>query len=115
MERLTVDGEETTALRPSGDTRIECGWCGSPTKPERCSSCGRAPEQPWIQRGQEAPRIPTKAGRPGLDEKTVRSLWAQAKRELAAEGRPATLDAIAEKLDRDPRTVREWRVRFSLR
>jgi hypothetical protein len=67
---------------------------------------------PWEQRGLEPPAADAKAGRPTLDAKTIRRMWAEAKKAL---GPGATLDQIAEQLDRSPRTVREWRVRYSLR
>lgn len=94
---------------------IVCGWCAKPTKPGACSTCSRPAELPWTQRGQEPPTVDVKAGRPTLDEKAIRAAWTKAQRDLRAAGKAATLDAIAEALDRSPRTVREWRVRYSLR
>ena len=94
---------------------ILCGWCGVATSPDRCASCGRDPEVPYLQRGQPVRIIEPEPGRPALDADEVRRKYADARASLVSEGRPATVEAIAERLDRSPRTVREWRKRYSLR
>lgn len=92
---------------------IECGWCGVPTStPDRCQSCRHEdPAKPWVQRGQEPPSVTSTPGRPALDEHAIRARYAEAR---AALGVAATVEAIAERLDRSPRTVREWRKRYGL-
>jgi hypothetical protein len=77
--------------------RVVCGWCRHPTPPERCDYCGHPPALPWLQRGMAVPAADNDAGA-----------------ELAASGHEPTVEAIAEKLDRSPRTVRAWRQRFAL-
>lgn len=95
--------------------RIACGWCGHPTTPAACLYCGRDPSLPWVQRGQAPPVVPEHAeGRPALDERDVRRRYEEARDALVAEGREPTVEAIAERLDRSPRTVREWRQKFAL-
>jgi hypothetical protein len=96
--------------------RVVCGWCHHPTPPGSCDYCGRAAAVPWIQRGQAVPAADHDAGqgRPSLDAVEVRRLLDGATSELLAEGRTATVESIAEKLDRSPRTVREWRRRFDV-
>jgi primosomal protein N' len=103
MERITVDGDETTALRPTGETR--CGWCGHVTAPERCRYCGRDPLLPYRQRGVQPPAIEVKPGRPGLDEAVLRRRLADARQLL---GPTATVEELAEQLDVSPRTARRW-------
>ena len=95
--------------------RIACGWCGHATRPEACLYCGRDPSQPWVQRGLEPPVIAEhEAGRPALDERDIRERYEHARDALVAEGKDATVEAIAERMDRSPRTVREYRQRFGL-
>lgn len=89
---------------------ILCGWCGQATVPARCMVCGRDPRTPWLQRAQEPPTVDE--GRPALDPAEVRRLYAEAK---AALGPAATVEALAERLGRSPRTIRDWRRRFGLR
>ena len=85
---------------------IRCGWCGHPTEPERCGHCGhRDPEQPWIQRGEEVPKVAVENGRPALDPADIARRLAEAR---AAIGSPATVARIAEYLDVSERTVRRW-------
>lgn len=108
MERVTVDGDETTALRPTGETRVACGWCGHPTAPGTCGYCGRDPSRPYLQRGIPVVHVPMpKAGRPGLDDATIRARLREATEIL---GPDATVQEIAEQLGVDPRTVRRWKV-----
>lgn len=96
-------------------TRIVCGWCGHPTPDPRCAYCGRDPRLPWRQRGAEPPsEAEHEPGRPTLDEADIRRRYDEARKALIAEGREPTVEAIAERLDRSPRTVREWRARFGL-
>lgn len=92
---------------------ICCGWCGWPTPDEpRCVGCNRDPQLPWRQRGQTAPVIShAEAGRPALDAAAIRAAYLGARERL---GPKATVEAIAEALDRSPRTIREWRKRFVL-
>jgi hypothetical protein len=103
---------ETTAIPPGGTYRVQCGWCGRVAEPPRCGNCGRDPEQAWAHRGLDAPRVAE--GRPTLDEDAVRLAYTRAVDELREDGKPVTVEAIAEKVDRSPRTVREWRKRLSL-
>jgi Homeodomain-like domain len=95
---------------------IRCGWCHAATPDNAwCAVCSHPdPRIPWEQRNLPVPVLQTE-GRPSLDEQDVRHRYAEAKASLEAEGRSATVEAIAERLDRSPRTVREWRARFSLR
>jgi hypothetical protein len=96
-------------------TRIACGWCGHPTPAGRCLYCGRDPVLPWFQRGREAPVLPEhESGRPTLDERDIRRRYQEACDALVAAGREPTVEAIAERLDRSPRTIREWRAKFAL-
>ena len=96
-------------------TRIACGWCGHPTVRGCCLYCGRDPALPWAQRGVEPPEvIEHESGRPALDERDIRRRYEEACDALVAEGRKPTVEAIAERLDRSPRTVREWRAKFGL-
>ena len=75
---------------------IVCGWCGKPTTPERCSACGHIdPARPYVQRGEPVPTT---------DPNQHRLTEAE-----AALGPRATVDALAEYLSVDPRTVRRWR------
>jgi hypothetical protein len=96
--------------------RVVCGWCHHPTPPECCDYCGRKPAVPWFQRGQAVPVADhdAGAGRPALDAREIRLAYDEAKAQLAASGRETTVEAIAELLDRSPRTVRAWRQRFAL-
>ena len=50
-------------------------------------------------------------GRPALEGRDIRLAYDAARSAL---GPDATIEAIAEKLDRSPRTVRAWKVRFGL-
>jgi hypothetical protein len=104
VERLTIDGDETTALRPVGETR--CGWCGHTTTPARCGYCGRDPATPYRHRGEELPVVEPAKGRPGLDNDDIRRRLAGA---LDALGPHATVESLAELLDVSPRTVRRWK------
>ena len=95
--------------------RIACGWCGHPTLPGRCGYCGRDPELPYRQRGREAPVVSDHVeGRPPLSERDIRERYDAARRDLRSRGVEATVEALAEALDRSPRTVREWKSRFGL-
>jgi hypothetical protein len=69
---------------------------------------------PWTQRGLDPPIARADSGRPQLDEAVIRSLYQAARTALTAAGRPVTVDALAEELDRSPRTVRDWKQRFGL-
>jgi transposase len=53
----------------------------------------------------------TGSGRPALDARGIRLAYDAARSAL---GPNATIEAIAEKLDRSPRTVRAWKARFDL-
>jgi hypothetical protein len=92
---------------------IICGWCGGETPhADRCARCRHVdPARPWIQRDEPVPVVVAREGRPALDEDQLRREYADAVRELGDAGQPATVEAIAERLDRSPRTVREWRKR----
>lgn len=103
---------ETTAISPGGTYRVTCGWCSHIAEPPRCGYCGRDPLTPWAQRGEDAPTV--SEGRPTLDGDEVRGLYREARAAVVASGRPPTVEAIAERLDRSPRTVRDWRRRFGL-
>lgn len=109
MERLTIDGDETTALRPTGETRlIRCGWCGAVTKPaEPCHACGHGePEKPWVQRDQAVPSVRTDAvGRPVLEPAAIRRLLREARSAL---GPSATQAQLAEHLQVSTRTLGRW-------
>lgn len=96
---------------------IRCGWCNHPTPAEaRCVHCGHVePARPWTQRGEAPPTVQPEAGRPPLDADDIRRRYAEAREDLERSGRPVTVEAIAEALDRSPRTVREWRKRYALR
>lgn len=96
-------------------SRIACGWCGHPTCRERCLYCGRDPVLPWTQRGLVPPEVTEhEPGRPSLDERDIRRRYQEAHDALVAAGRKPTVEAIAEQLDRSPRTVRDWRTKFGL-
>lgn len=97
-------------------TRVVCGWCGHPTPPGRCEYCGREAAIPWLQRGMATPAADHDGGqgRPALDGRDVRQAYDEAVSALVNSGHEATIDAIAEKLDRSPRTVRAWKARFGL-
>lgn len=96
--------------------RIVCGWCGLPTdEAERCAECAHDPRTPWAQRGLPVPILHHGSeGRPPLGAAEVRERYLAAKTALEARGREPTVEAIAEELDRSPRTVRDWRRRFAL-
>lgn len=106
FERVTADGDETTMLRPTGETR-SCGWCGHPTRTDPCGACGHEdPDRPWRQRGQEPPVVRTDAtGRPGLDARAIRKRLSDAR---TAIGPDATAAEIAEHLDVSVRTLGRW-------
>lgn len=91
-----------------------CGWCGHATAGSPCSSCGRDSVLPWTQRGLDPPVVRADTGRPQLDEAVIRALYQAARSALVVAGRPVTVEALAEELDRAPRTVRDWRKRFGL-
>lgn len=94
---------------------IECGWCGAATVPDRCGACDhRDPAAPWLHRDMTPPIIASASGRPVLDEHAIRRRYAEARAALSASGVTPTVEAIAEQLDRSPRTVREWRKRYGL-
>lgn len=94
---------------------IRCGWCGHATEDGPCVSCGRPAALPWVQRAQTPPVIPAPgSGRPVLAEDETRRRYEDAVAALRAEHRVVTLEALAERLDRSPRQVREWRRRFGL-
>jgi len=59
--------------------------------------------------------VDTGVGRHALDEAEIRTRYETARAGLTAAGRAATVEALAEALDRSPRTVREWRKRYALR
>jgi hypothetical protein len=96
--------------------RVVCGWCHRPTPPERCDYCGHPPALPWLQRGLAVPAADhdAGAGRPALDGHEIRLAYDAARESLTMAGHEATVEAIAEKLDRSPRTVRAWKQRFAL-
>jgi hypothetical protein len=96
--------------------RVVCGWCHHPTPPGSCDYCGRHPALPWVQRGMAVPAADHDAGggRPPLDGRETRLLYDEAVKDLLASGHAPTVEAIAEKLDRSPRTVRSWKTRFGL-
>ncbi len=94
---------------------ILCGWCGHPTGPGLCASCGRPAELPYTQRGTTPVGVSVPLpGRPVLAEADIRRRYVEAVHALRSEGRPVTLEALAERLDRSSRQVREWRKRFGL-
>lgn len=93
--------------------RIQCGWCGQPASRTACGHCGRDPVLPWAQRAQEPPEIRTDAaGRPVLDDRTIRRRLAEARIAIEEAGGTVTVEALAEHLDVAPRTVRRWRDRL---
>ena len=71
---------------------------------------------PWIQRGQPVPAADHDGGqgRPSLDARDTRALYDSAVTAILAEGHTATVESIAERLDRSPRTIRQWKARFDL-
>jgi hypothetical protein len=97
-------------------TRIVCGWCnGATVNGGTCDQCGRDPRLPWTQRGRPPQELPdTPAGRPTLDAASIREVYTSARSALIAAGREPTVEAIAERVNRDPRTVRDWKRRFGL-
>lgn len=95
-------------------TRLICGWCGRATDEGECANCRRDPELPYIQRRDRVQYLDDHEGRPQLDETDIRKRYFAAVAGIEATGRPATVEAIAEVLDRSPRTIREWRKRFGL-
>jgi hypothetical protein len=80
---------------------IVCGWCHGDTEPGHCSSCGRDPALPWLQRATEPPVV-TPADR-------YARFLAVAETQIRLEGHEPTIERLAERLDVDPRTVRRWR------
>lgn len=96
--------------------RVVCGWCLHPTPANLCEYCGHNPAVPWMQRGKAVPAADhdQDAGRPALNGREVRLAYDAARAELTAAGREPTIEAIAERLDRSPRTVRSWKQRFGL-
>ncbi len=99
----------------TASARVRCGWCGRPTPVTACVWCRRDPALPYLQRGGVPPVIEAHAeGRPPLDERDIRLRWQAALRELRSRGQEPTVEAMAEALDRSPRTVREWRAKFGL-
>ena len=96
--------------------RIVCGWCAHATPPGPCDYCGRDPVVPWLQRGAAPPSADhdPDQGRPALEPREVRARYDEARAALVAAGREPTIEAIAERLDRSPRTVRAWKQRFGL-
>jgi hypothetical protein len=96
--------------------RVVCGWCHHPTPPGLCEYCGHNPALPWVQRGMAVPAAERDGGqgRPALEPRDVRLAYDDAVSTLLASGHEPTIDAIAEKLDRSPRTVRAWKQRFGL-
>ena len=97
--------------------RIVCGWCNHATPPGSCERCGRPAALPWLQRAMAVPAADHDAGegRPSLDPREIRARYDAARAALVAAGREATIEAIAERLDRSPRTVRTWKARFDFR
>lgn len=94
--------------------RLLCGWCGRPTDEGECANCHRDPALPYLQRQARVPTIEPHEGRPALDETDIRRRYLAAVDDIERNGRPATVEAIAEALDRSPRTIREWRKKFGL-
>lgn len=94
-------------------SRVVCGWCGGTTQPARCAACGRDPLVAWRHRGRDAPTVPDSGRRP-LDGAEVRRLYEEARFAVVSAGGLPTIEAIANRLDRSPRTVRAWRQRFGL-
>lgn len=96
--------------------RVICGWCHHPSPPGACETCGRPAALPWLQRGLAVPAADrdSGSGRPALDGREVRHVYDAARAELVAEGREPTIEAIAARIDRSPRTVRAWKQRFGL-
>lgn len=92
---------------------ILCGWCGHTTPAGKCVYCHRDAETPWRQRAQDVPEVDE--GRPPLDETDIRRRYEAARTGLRGEGRVATVEAIAERMDVSPRTLRDYRRRFGLR
>ena len=102
-----VEGDETTALQPTGETRqIVCGWCRNGTAPGQCSHCGRDPAVPWLQRDVEPPLAEaSEGGRPRLSPGQIRHRLRLARKEL---GEGATNAQLAEKLEISERTLARW-------
>ena len=96
--------------------RVVCGWCHHPTPANLCEYCGHNPAVPWLQRGAPVPAADhdAGAGRPSLDGREIRAAYDEAVAQLTRSGYEPTVEAIAEKLDRSPRTVRSWKQRFGL-
>jgi len=97
-------------------TTLVCGWCGVPTvAAPACSRCGRDPRLAWQQRGLPAPVVHAAgAGRPALDGAAIRRRYRDAHDRLVGLGRDPTVEALAELLDRSPRTVRDWKRRYGV-
>ena len=75
-----------------------CGWCGNASAGDPCTSCGHEdPDRPWRQRNVPPPI-----------KSPARRLTA-ARRVIEADGRKATIEAMAEELGVSSRTVRRWR------
>lgn len=91
---------------------IRCGWCGKDTaNRDRCTSCGHAdPERPWVQRREPVPEVSHAPGRPSVEPDEAARRLAAARREI---GPGATVEAMAEHLGVDPRTVRRWQQKVS--
>lgn len=80
---------------------IACGWCGQPTEPgPACSSCGRDPALPYLQRGLEPPG-------PDLHARE-RRLLADATADLTERGIKPTAQALADRIGQSERTIRRW-------
>lgn len=103
---------ETTSIPPGGTYRVMCGWCDRVAEPPVCAYCHRDPLLPWTQRGIVPDEVAP--GRPGLDGDQIRRSYGEARRAVVDAGKAPTVEAIAEQLDRSPRTVRDWRKRFGL-
>jgi hypothetical protein len=71
---------------------------------------------PWLQRGAAPPAADRDAeqGRPALEPRAIRQRYDDARAALVAAGHEPSIEAIAERLDRSPRTVRSWKQRFGL-
>ncbi len=97
-------------------SRILCGWCGLATAAgQPCHHCGRDPRVAWEHRGATPPELPDPtAGRRPLDEAAIREQYEGARAAITAAGHDPTVEAIAERLDRSPRTVRAWKQKFAL-